>query len=458
MRPVSGGIRRQEAIALKASDINDISAEAGIIATLIHHPEFCFHAEELLPMHFTDKINRIIYTAITSIARAGGEMVDAYNIIEYLNADPATQKYASCVSIEQLQDLIINSDSIARNNVQDYKTLVSNVMNAAFRRDAWQRLNECQKLCLDPMETDLEARIYELIDDITTTYSVRNDISIYGDVVDDCWNEIRNRQSDGYAGIPFKFSHLNDFVTMENGELVIFAAEAKQGKSMLLLNCAADLLKQDKSVLYLDSELNTRMFTARMLSHLTGIEYKRLTSGTYGEEDAQKIEEQLEWLKTRRFVHIYIPLFSLESVYGAVKKVDHMFGHLDVLVVDYFKSSGDGDAFQAYSEMGKFVDMVKNKIAGDMGIAALGAAQLTSTGKLADSAKIARNASTICMIFDKSPEEIEEDGQECGNKKLRVVFNRNGRQQSQDEYIDLVFDGNHVSYTEAQQHVPRTPF
>lgn len=80
------------------------------------------------------------------------------------------------------------------------------------------------------------------------------------------------------------------------------------------------------------------------------------------------------------------------------------------------------------------------------------------TGKLADSAKIARNASTIAMISDKTPEEIEADGAECGNKKLRVTVNRNGMQMTQDEYIDLLFDGNHILYEQAKQHIPQTPF
>lgn len=102
--------------------------------------------------------------------------------------------------------------------------------------------------------------------------------------------------------------------------------------------------------------------------------------------------------------------------------------------------------------------MVKNQLAGDLGIAAIGAAQATSTGKLADSAKIARNASTIAMITDKTPEEIEADGPECGNKKLRVVINRNGMQMAADEYIDLHFDGNHILYEEAKQHIPHEPF
>lgn len=62
------------------------------------------------------------------------------------------------------------------------------------------------------------------------------------------------------------------------------------------------------------------------------------------------------------------------------------------------------------------------------------------------------------MITDKTPEEIERDGVECGNKKLRVVANRNGMQHATDEFIDLTFDGDHVSYEEAKQHIPETPY
>ena len=102
--------------------------------------------------------------------------------------------------------------------------------------------------------------------------------------------------------------------------------------------------------------------------------------------------------------------------------------------------------------------MVKNKICGEMGIAGIGAAQATASGKVADSAKIGRNASTIAIIQDKTPEEIENDGPECGNKKLRVVLNRNGMQHASDEYLDLLFDGNKILYEEAKQHIPNVPY
>lgn len=442
---------------MKAEDINSLESESGIIATLFHHPEFVFYSEYLLPNHFTNKDNQCVYTAICDLARKGIFTIDPYNIIEDLNSSEATRKFASELSVDKLNELMDMSDVLARNTVEEYKLLVSNVMDAAFRRDTFQRLKECQALCCDRSEQNVEQKIYDTIDDVMTEFSTANEIPPYKDVIDDCWEEIQSRQGNGFAGIPFKFKTLNEYATIEPGELFIFAAEAKQGKSMMLLNCAIDLLKRDLAVLYLDSELNTRLFTARVLTHLSGVEYKRLTSGNYTDEEAVRIREAKEWMKTRKFTHIYIPMFDQQSIYTAVKKVKHTQG-LDVLIVDYFKGSGDGDAFDSYQELGRFVDMVKNQICGDMQICGIGAAQATVNGKVADSAKIGRNASTIALIQDKTPEEVEADGAECGNKKLRVILNRNGMQHASGEYIDLQFNGNIVSYEEAKQHIPQTPY
>lgn len=444
-------------IVIRAEDITRIDSEAGVIATLVYHPDFVFYSENLLPNHFFNKENRYIYLAICNLAHRGIERIDTYSIMESLRSQENTAFAANELSIEQVNDFIDNSENLARHTVEDYKLCVENVTNAAFRRDTLQSLKKCEALCFNESIKAIEQQIYRTLDDVMMEFSTTNEVPAYKDVIDDCWEEIEGRQSTGYAGIPFKFSALNEYATIERGELFIFGAEQKQGKSMMLLNCAVDLLKQDYAVLYLDSELNTRLFTARILAHLSGIEYKRLTSGAYSKEEKKKIDEAREWLKTRKFTHIYIPTFDQHSIYTAVKKVNHTQG-LDVLIVDYFKGKGEGDAFDSYQELGRFVDMVKNQICGDMNIAGIGAAQATITGKLADSAKIARNASTIAMISDKTPEEIEADGAECGNKKLRVTVNRNGMQMAQGEYIDLRFDGNHILYEQAKQHIPQTPF
>lgn len=340
---------------MKTDEINRLDSESGIIATLIKHPDFSFYSENLLPNHFTNRQNRCFYTAICEMAKNNITTVDAFGVMQILESSDAMRRIAKDITIEQIQELIEMSEILARNSIEEYKLLVGNVVDAAFRRDTYQRLKECEDLCCNEEANDIQEKIYGLIDEVMTDYSTTDDIPQFKDVIDDCWNEIQNRQQDGYAGIPFKFDKLNEYATIERGELFIFAAEAKQGKSMMLLNCAMDLLKKDQAVLYLDSELNTRMFTARVLAHLTGIEYRRLTTGNYTEEEKRKIDDARAWLKTRKFTHIYIPMFDQQSIYTAVKKVKHVQG-LDVLIVDYFKGSGEGTAFDSYQELGKFVD------------------------------------------------------------------------------------------------------
>lgn len=442
---------------MNVCDIKNVESEAGIIASIVMKPEFTFYSEQLKPNHFSDSQNAYIYYAVCELAKRGIEKVDAYNITNILNMKESTKKQTETITIQALNDMIEIAKVIARESVEEYKLLVSNVMDAAFRRDTYNKLVECERLCFNSSEDNIEQKIYSAIDDIMMEFSTATEVPQYKDVVDSLWGEIEARQDIGMAGIPFKFKTLNTYATIERGELFIFAAEAKQGKSMMLLNCAVDLLKKNVAVLYIDSELNSRMFTVRLISHLTNIEFSRLKAGRYTEEEKKRIDQAIAWLKTKKFTHLYMPMFDAQSIYTAVKKVKHTQG-LDVLIVDYFKGKGEGDAFDSYQELGRFVDMVKNQICGDMNIAGIGAAQATSTGKVADSAKIGRNASTIALIQDKTPEEIEADGVECGNKKLRICLNRNGAQMSSDEYIDLQFNGNLISYEEAKQHIPVQPF
>lgn len=442
---------------MRASDITCIESESGIIATLFRHPDYAYYSEDLLPQHFSDPCNRYMYLAVSILVKKDITCVDAFNIIEALNSDESTRSYPSALTAESINEFYENSAGIARESIEEYKLLVSNVMDAAFRRDMFNMLLDCQKMCCDLGTKDIEQKVYSALDDVMMDFSSTSEIPQYKDVVDELWDEIVARQGSDHSGIPFKFSELNKYATIEPGELFIFAAEAKQGKSMMLLNEAVDLLKQDLAVFYIDSELNSRMFTTRILSHITGIPFSRVKNGGYSEGESIELQKARQWVKSKKFTHLYMPIFDGASLYKAVKKVMHTQG-IDVLIIDYFKGGDQGDAFSNYLELGKLTDMVKNSICGEMNIAGIGAAQLNSAGRVADSAKIGRNASTIAVITDKTTDEIALDGAECGNKKLRVVLNRNGAQMSENEYIDLNFQGNLVLYEQAEQHKTIEPY
>lgn len=319
----------------KVGDIKNIESESGIIASVVLNPNLTFFSEQLRPNHFTNEQNAYIYYAVSELAKAGVDKVDSYNIFNMLNARAATRKFAESMTIQAIDDFIDVAPMIARDSPEDYKILVDNVLEAAFRRNTYNKLVECERLCFNSTEQDIEHKIYQALDDVMMEFSTTNEVPQYKEVVEDLWDQIKQRQSpDDHASYPFKFPTLNEYVQMERGELVIFGAEAKQGKSMMLLGIAADLLRQGARVLYLDSELNSRLFTCRLVSHLTGIEFSRVRSGRYTPEEEAEINETIEYLKTRSFTHLYMPIFDEQSIYTTIKKVYHTQG-LDVLIIKF---------------------------------------------------------------------------------------------------------------------------
>lgn len=156
---------------MKAEDIVSIDSEAGIIASLIHNPELSFYSEHLLPNHFTKKDNGYVYTAIGNLAKQGITTIDPYNILECLESSEATRGYVRELSLDRLNELMDMSDVLARHSVEEYKMLVSNVMDAAFRRDTFVKLRDCQALCYNRSESNVEQKIYNIIDEVMTEFS-----------------------------------------------------------------------------------------------------------------------------------------------------------------------------------------------------------------------------------------------------------------------------------------------
>lgn len=161
---------------MRAEDISSIESEAGVIASLIHNPELYFYSEHLKPNHFVARDNRYVYAAISNLALQGINTVDPYNILESLESHEGTRGYTKELSLDRLNELCEMSEMLARGSVEEYKLLVSNVLDAAFRRDTFQKLTDCQKLCADRSEVNVGQRIYELIDDVMTEFSEADEI------------------------------------------------------------------------------------------------------------------------------------------------------------------------------------------------------------------------------------------------------------------------------------------
>lgn len=444
---------------IKESELRNVESEAGILATVLLNPEYTFYSEMLKPNHFSDEQNAYIYYAVSELARRGVNKVDSYNIINILNSKAATKAWASQLTPAAITELIDLSRTIARSTKEEYLILVDNVLGQAFRRETLQKLKECQQLCVNQNVEDIQGTIYKEIESLVCQYRNLDDIKPMGDKIDEIWSKVKKGQSEDNF-IDFKFPSLNHYCKLSRTDLIIFAAREKRGKSIMLLNCLVDLLKRDKRVVYIDTELDTPLFIMRLLSHLTQIEFSKIRDGVYSQDDEKRIEKAIAWVKSKNFTHEYLPVVDDDKLISIAKRYKYQYG-LDVVILDYLKGNGDYflDAYKNSASLGKTTDTLKNYIAGEMGLFTISAVQATSTGAIADSQKIIRNCSSLLYLERKTPQQIEQDGGlEYGNMTLNVRANRNGEIMAEGEGISLTLDGNRCTFTESKQPKKVQPY
>lgn len=434
-------------------------AEAGIVATLVRHPEFILHSDYLKPSYFYNRDNACIYWAIQELYKAGIDNIDAFNITTRIESNPKVKKEFEKYNLPDMQEYIDMSGAISRETLNEYLDLVSRVIELSFKRDLNRKLEEYQKICYSDIGlSELSQKVYSGLDSLTEKYITSNNIKIFGEVSDNLYQEICDRRDlSGTYGIPSKFKIVSDYFTYEPTELVLVSARMKKGKSALLMNEAMDKLQKGIPTLYIDTEMSDRLFFERVLANLTGIEVKRVKNGQLSDNEKINIEKAKVWIKKQPFVHIYDPSMTNEAVYSICKILKYKIG-LRFVIWDYIKSNETDSSLQ-YNELGSKCDFLKNEIAGELELAVLAAAQLNRQNQVADSDKLERYCSVSCKWEDKTAEEYLRDGAECGNYKLIIKLNRLGEQMTEDEYIDMMFDGNRMRIEQAkQQHKQAKPF
>lgn len=448
-------------MALDISLISDNQAEAGVIATLVYHPDFILHTDYLRASYFYNVENGCIYWAIQELYKNGVETIDAINITNMLNSNKAVKKKIEQYNLTNMQDFINMSQYAARHTLEEYKLLVNNVVTMSFKRDLNKVIMEVQSACFNS-EADLNklnSLVNTKINKLTEQYITSNEVELFGSHIDDLWSEICNRRTeDGIYGIPSKFPLINEYFTYEPGELVLLKARMKRGKSAFFLNEAVHKIKNGVPTLYLDTEMQDRLFAERLLANLTGIEVKRIKTGKYSYDESKKLAEANEWLKKQPFVHIYIPSTTDEEIYAIHKVLKYKMG-LEFSIFDYIKSNVTSSS-ENYNVLGQKCDFLKNNVAGELNIAMLAGAQLNRQNQVADSDKLERYVSSSILWRDKTSEEIARDGLECGNFAATIDLNRNGEMMDEEDYIDMAFDGNKMRIQQAskQHSKSETPF
>lgn len=440
----------------------DVRTEAGVIGTLLVHPRFYYHFEQLKPEYFYEKTNAVIFDVIKQILDDSSEDVSDFSVYLRIAGKPSYERQFLISDID-IQDYLDKLKLVATSDEDEYRSRCKRVIDYAFKRDSIEKLKET----IGYIETskgsanEVNMHIHDTIDKFSEEYIVGDNIKPFGEVIDDLWEEVLARQnpSTGMAGIPSKIPAFNKFFTYEKGELILVSSRAKAGKSFLGLNEAIHKLKNGIPTAIFDTEMQSREFLVRALSNLTGILNRNIKTGVVTEKQGQELMEAREWLKKQPFVHKYDPDWNFDSIYLTAKELQKDIG-LEFLIYDYIKAANTINLqVKEHNFLGDMTNFLKNNVAGKLDLAMLTFAQMSPyEARVADSDKINRYASVVAYFMEKTLEEIQTDGKEGGNRKLIIDYNRLGEQFEQSGmYINLMFDGNRGVIAEAPMQ-PKNEF
>ena len=439
-------------------ELSDIQSESGVIGTLIYHPEYIAHTDYLKPNHFFGEENGCIFWAIQGLFESGILNIDAFNISNKIQSNKTVHNTIEKFNLPNVQEFVELYKETARHSIEEYKMLANNVVSMAFKRDLVKVAHQIESNCFQKsIDLDtLSSLTYQSLDGLTEKFMTRGEIQTLGNKIDDIWEEI---QQEAKYGLESKYTSFTRYWKYKRRELVTIQAHQKSGKTMFLMNEAVSMLKRGVPTLVYDSEMGDALYTARLLSHLSGVSFKKIDELTYNDEEYQRIIKWKEWLKKQPFVHIYDPGMSMEHLFSICRSLQNSM-NLSFVIYDYLKSN-EKSTGDNYNKLGAMTDYLKNEIAGRLNLPVLAACQLNRIGETGDSKKINDYCSVAIKWGRKTQEMIAKDGLECGNAYAKITLNRLGESMiadDEEDYLDFIFDGAKCTIEEAQPHARSETF
>ncbi len=439
-------------------EIYDAQAEGIVVSSLLYNPSYIMDSDFLSGDNFYDIEMGQIYEAISSIFNGGktpnlanikNQVLDKYGnggVVDNYLSTP--QKYAELLDLAN----IVRADTL-----EDYKAMAKVVYDEFCKRSYYPAISALLKDIASPKTKieDINNTIYDIGENMTRKFIVNEDVPMFGEVLDTVFDEMGKERDNGEY-FKWKWDILNDVAPLETGEMYLFSARRKGGKSMWLMNQTIYFLAHDIPVLYVDTEMSDRLMMVRMLSYLTKIETKTIKaiirSGDYSSDMGAKILKAKAWIKSKKFWHWYKPDFDAVKLRNMCRVLRDRFG-CRVLIYDYMKDDSS-DSSVVYNNLGRMTTILKNNIGGELDMLVISAAQLNRQMEVADSDKMERYISVSFKVLYKTCDEVGEYP-DCGNMKLIVNANRLGEPHDvsdPEDYFDFAFAPSTMRIEQANQH------
>ena len=312
--------------------------------------------------------------------------------------------------------------------------------------DMWRRRSASEQANnLVSASRDLAASFTEIVENhrknlIVSSTSSRKQARTPRELADEFWDELKFRHSRGGNviighSIGGCLPSIDAVLGGIQPHYTVVAGDSGAGKSMLgmnILKCLA--IDANVPVLWIGQEMHSKENTARLVSIMTGIDNSRIQSGSLSKKEVEEAAQAREKIAMSGY-HMARPMSGhIDEILSIIDEYRWKYD-IQAVIWDYIQlitTAQDQDRWSREQVIGHASTTIKNRIVGDMGLAAVIIAQMNrdklSAGqhKIAGSYRIIQDCDNFLWIEKKTKKQIQEDGEGKGNRFIQVGKRRGG--------------------------------
>lgn len=443
--------------------ITNQSSESIVLGGLINNLSWILELSDLKVQYFSVDINRILFKTLKRLYKNGLINCDIVDIYAMIEDNPEDLEVLEEVNgIDYIQTLAqLTSEKV----LDDIKAHCKTVVECAYKTElgsTMEKLSLYVENNITKSKEDLTKQVESEILELRAKYGTNNKLDLLGNRMTKILGELEKEAGRDYAGIPTGFPLLDKYVTYEKGEMVVFSAPAKFGKSQWVVDMVYRLCIIGRlPIAVIDSELSDRFFVVRLISRITGFQFNFIKTGRYKDypQAKAKVDMAIKEIENAPLMHEYVVGWDKETVKNELKrmKIQH---NLQMVIWDYLKIESIDASQSERLELAMLTNFLKNEIAGTLNVSVVALAQTSDYSnsennlRIFGSNQIKQYASTIVYMMRKTQEQISRDLNEFGgNIMMYVKENRNGNTMigiPEDKGINFFVDRSNATFTQAQ--------
>lgn len=196
----------------------------------MRHPDWIMSIKDLRYEYFDDTTNRIIFYTIRKMYDSyKGSSFEPFILLSSIKDENIVfeEQIEKSGGVEYLETLKELSEDYT---IDDLKQQANIVVTLSYMRDTLEQNNKINDYIRNGEQKTIQ-KINQFAEnkqrEVTERYTIQDNYTVIGDVVDDTLEELKKNVKDGIVGYPSKIGELNEYMTYRKGELVIIGARAK---------------------------------------------------------------------------------------------------------------------------------------------------------------------------------------------------------------------------------------